>query len=82
MQYHVRMARLCTDKQLYGQLTLEVGINEAQAGVCIAISERWTRNIIWYEELITVKTQHILLNLRIQNVVFFLISMQGFDKST
>ena len=47
-----------------------IGNNGAQAGVCIAISERWTRNIIRYEELIPGRAQYIVLNLRNENIAF------------
>ena len=47
-----------------------IGSNEAQARVCIAISERWTRNIIRYEELIPGRARYIVLNLRNENIAF------------
>ena len=47
-----------------------MGNNGVQAGVCIAIADRWKANIIHYEELISGRSQCIILNVLGEGVAF------------
>ena len=37
-----------------------IGPNEAQAGVCIAIAEKWKENILQYIEVIPGRAQYVV----------------------